>query len=394
VGPFNRNARANGDLYQNYTQVNGIETAQTVTVLAVPARWRDRLNANLGLFAQDIWNLNRLTLTYGLRWEYVSEQVDGPAGAAGPLRQHPRRSTTSRCRSGRAGRRALVWSTTCAATARPRSSSASTSSWRRPTTTLAELYDPASGNTITQSLPWTDKNLDDIAQGERGCDFTVATCEINFASLRPNFGTGRAREPGSGSDAPVRAAVQHRDHARAVPRRVGELRVVPYRQQELPRTQQPEPARRAERDGTVTNASYRPVTVFSPIDGTPITVYDVASAAVGSLAAKNLDTNDKGLHQAYNSFEFGVNARLPRGARLSGGFGTEQTVANTCSAAAVEPELPDLDRRGQLLRPEQERDSLEDRRQDRRHVPAALVRPDGQRRVSGSARIHTWHERV
>src|SRR6185503_7046296 len=36
-------------------------------------------------------------------------------------------------------------------------------------------------------------------------------------------------------------------------------------------------------DGTVTNASYRPVTVFSPIDGTPITVFDVASAAVGRL---------------------------------------------------------------------------------------------------------------
>src|SRR5262249_23237459 len=90
-------------------------------------------------------------------------------------------------------------------------------------------------------------------------------------------------------------------------------------------------------DGTVTNASYRPVTVFSPIDGTPITVYDVASAAVGSLAARNLDTNDTGMRQAYNSFEFGINARLPRGARLSGGFGTERTIANTCSAAASNP---------------------------------------------------------
>jgi hypothetical protein len=77
--------------------------------------------------------------------------------------------------------------------------------------------------------------------------------------------------------------------------------------------------------------------VFSPIDGTPITVFDVASAAVGTLAAKNIDTNDPGLTQAYNAFEFGFNARLPRGARLSGGFGTDRTVAYTCSAAASNP---------------------------------------------------------
>jgi hypothetical protein len=90
-------------------------------------------------------------------------------------------------------------------------------------------------------------------------------------------------------------------------------------------------------DGTVTNASYRPVTVFSPIDGTPITVFDVSSAAVGTLAAKNIDTNDPNLQQNYDAFEFGMNARLPHGARLSGGFGTDRTVANTCSAAASNP---------------------------------------------------------
>jgi hypothetical protein len=55
------------------------------------------------------------------------------------------------------------------------------------------------------------------------------------------------------------------------------------------------------------------------------------------LAAKNIDTNDSALRQVYNAFEFGVNARLPRGARLSGGFGTDRTIANTCSAAASNP---------------------------------------------------------
>jgi hypothetical protein len=335
-GPFNRNARANGDLYQNYTQVNGIETAQTVTVLAVPARWRDRLNANLGLFAQDIWNLNRLTLTYGLRWEYVSEQVDGQPAQQGRFANIPafddKQMPLWKSWSPRTG---VVYDL------RGNGKTALKFGFNKfmaaATTTLAELYDPASGNTITQSLPWTDKNLDDIAQGERGCDFTVATCEINFASLPSNFGTVALASPDPGLTRPYvlqyNTGITH-ELFRGVSVNFEWFHTDSKNFLERNNLNRPGVL---NADGTVTNASYRPVTVFSPIDGTPITVYDVASAAVGSLAAKNLDTNDKGLHQAYNSFEFGVNARLPRGARLSGGFGTEQTVANTCSAAATNP---------------------------------------------------------
>jgi hypothetical protein len=88
-GPFNQGAEANADLYQNYVQVAGVETPQTVTVFATPARWRDRLNTNLGIFAQDLWTLNRLTLTYGLRWEHVSEQVDGQPAQQGRFANIP-----------------------------------------------------------------------------------------------------------------------------------------------------------------------------------------------------------------------------------------------------------------------------------------------------------------
>ena len=56
------------------------------------------------------------------------------------------------------------------------------------TTGFAQLYNPtALSNTLT--LPWTDKNKDDIAQGERGCAFANdPACEINFANLPANFG--------------------------------------------------------------------------------------------------------------------------------------------------------------------------------------------------------------
>jgi hypothetical protein len=89
-------------------------------------------------------------------------------------------------------------------------------------------------------------------------------------------------------------------------------------------------------NGSVTNPSYRPITVFSPVDGTPLTIYDPINATVGR-AQQFVVTNDSNLTQVYNAFEFNFNARLPRGARLFGGTATDRAVANTCAAAATNP---------------------------------------------------------
>jgi hypothetical protein len=89
-------------------------------------------------------------------------------------------------------------------------------------------------------------------------------------------------------------------------------------------------------NGTVQNASYRPVTVYSPIDGTPLTFYDPINATV-SRQVSYVVTNDSNLTQVYNAFEFNFNARLPHGARIFGGTATDRAVANTCAAAATNP---------------------------------------------------------
>ena len=91
-------------------------------------------------------------------------------------------------------------------------------------------------------------------------------------------------------------------------------------------------------DGTVTNPSYRPVTIFSPIDGHAITMYDTVSAAA-QQAVKNVDTNDPNLTQRYDGFEINFNARLPKRGRIFGGSATDRSIANTCSAAATNPNL-------------------------------------------------------
>jgi Carboxypeptidase regulatory-like domain len=60
-----------------------------VTQFAEPATYRERVNMNLGLYAQDQWTLRRLTLNLGVRADFLNAQVDAqnlPAGRFVPAR--------------------------------------------------------------------------------------------------------------------------------------------------------------------------------------------------------------------------------------------------------------------------------------------------------------------
>ena len=58
-----RTSRGNADLYQNYTTnaTTGLPLPSTVTLLATPSHWQDRLNANLGIYGQDVLTFKRAT---------------------------------------------------------------------------------------------------------------------------------------------------------------------------------------------------------------------------------------------------------------------------------------------------------------------------------------------
>ena len=70
--------------------------------------------------------------------------------------------------------------------------------------------------------------------------------------------------------------------------------------------------------------------VVSPLDGRVITAYNVKTEF--ATAVQNVDATDKDISRVYNGFELGYSARLPRGARVFGGFNLERTLSNTCSA--------------------------------------------------------------
>jgi hypothetical protein len=64
-GPYENTRDTNADLQQRYT--NGAPSQ--VLAYNTPLRYMDKLNGDLGIYAQDSWALNRLTLNYGLRFE-------------------------------------------------------------------------------------------------------------------------------------------------------------------------------------------------------------------------------------------------------------------------------------------------------------------------------------
>ncbi|PYS18635.1 MAG: hypothetical protein DMG11_32895, partial [Acidobacteria bacterium] len=330
-GQFRRTAYANADLYQNY--LNGAPS--TVTLLATPARWQENLDANLGIYAQDAWTIKRMTVTYGLRWEYVSERIVGQPAQSGRFANIP----------GFVDIKLPAWKTFSPRTAVVydlfgNKKTAVRFGFNRfeaaATTTLAELYDPANVANVTANAVWTDLNRDDIAQGSPGCIYQTPGCEINFANVPKNFGTislstfdPKLQRPYSLS---YNLGVTHelfpgvavtaewfRSYAKNILERNNILR---------PGTM--------TGSSTVSNSSYRPVTVFSPIDGSAITMYDPISSAVQQAVA-NVDTNDPNMKNTYTGFEFNFNAKLPRGGRLFGGSSTDRSVANVCSAATTNP---------------------------------------------------------
>jgi hypothetical protein len=318
-GPYENTRDTNADLQQVYT--NGVPTR--VNVYNTPLRYEDRLVADLGIYAHDSWAMDRLTLNYGLRWEYHNSEVAAQASPAGrfqPAREYapiPMPVWTDL-----APRFGAVYDLFGNAKTAIKFSFNRYNESR--TTFFANRYNPLAVQTA--QLAWTDLNGDDVAQGELGCVYRTPGCEINFATLPTTFGQPRLNtvDPDFKRvyNLETTIGVQHE----LIPR----LSVsTNYYRRSFHNLRVTDNLLRTMND-------YQAYNLFHPITGQPFQVWDVKPTAAALV--ENFDTNSDGRSHIYHGVDLTLNGRLPRGAMVFGGFVVEKNLRNICD----EPDDPNM----------------------------------------------------
>ena len=317
-GPYINTRETNADLQQVYRTGR----PDSVTIHNTPLRYKDSLLGDLGLYAQDTWTINRLTLNAGIRWEYLKSEVS--ATTSGQGRFVPERTFEAipmPVWKDLAPRIGVVYDLFGNAKTAVKFSVNRYNESR--TTFFANRYNPLA--LTTASLSWTDLNSNDIAEGPVGCTYLSEGCEINYQQMPRNFGV-RALDTVDPDfqrthNWETTAGIQHELFPRVsvaatwYRREFHDLLVRDNLQREM--------------------SDYRAVDVLSPLDGSVFQVYTVDPAKVALI--ENFDTNaTDGFEQVYQGFDVTFNARLPRGGTAFGGFTTERTMRVVCG----EPDNP------------------------------------------------------
>ena len=298
-GTYRRYNNANADLYQTYN--NG--TPFRVTVLNTPLEVQENLDANFGIFAQDSWNLGKLTLNYGARFDYLKQRIVGQPAMVGRFANvaayddivlptwkdfSPRVSAVYNV-SG-SGKTAIRVGYNKFVTAQ--------------TTGFAQLYNPTA--LTTQDLTWNDVNGNDIADGERGCaGFPSVGCEINFAGLPSNFGVRSLAQFDPDLKRPYQLAFNAGVTQEVL---TGLTATFEYFRSDFRNI--------TVRQNTLrTAASYDQFSIASPLDGSSVNVW-LPKPGVASQVA-NVDSTSEDMKRAYNGFDMSFNARIRGGVRPS-----------------------------------------------------------------------------
>jgi hypothetical protein len=331
---------------------NGFEYKLTVpwfvTAWNTPVQSTERLNRDVGIYAQDSWRLKRLTVNAGLRWEHLNSQNDRACTTEG-------RWSFERCINGVTNvpdwydwspRFNLVWDVFGDAR------TAVKYSLNRynygASTGLA-----ASFNTLgvaSRNLLWNDKNGNDYPDGKPdfiynpngtvtyGAGFCTTAmyadpnnpCELNMSSLfnaqGVMFGSPAAEQDYQGF--PRRwiseqiFEVQH-----ALTRRLSlTFSFTRGDYKDLTKTVSP----------LIQEGDFVPLTLFNPIDGTPMTRYSIVDAATQTRlnnSAANLTYVEPKNKYVPKTLALEFRMRPYAGAQIFGGFTAQRFDGYDCESS-------------------------------------------------------------
>ena len=184
------------------TQVNGLPVSygfasgipRSLTEFASPSSTVDQLNPDLGLYVQDQWRISRVTISAGLRFDWVRESVQAtevPAGVLVPARSFPARTDVPNWKDLNP-RFGIVWDPT--GSAKTAIKFGINRYVQSATTGLAQLFDQAAGAVNSTTRSWNDLAFP-VGDPRRGnflpdCNLVTTTANGECGAMaNRNFGT-------------------------------------------------------------------------------------------------------------------------------------------------------------------------------------------------------------
>lgn len=320
IGDNRINRDANGDLTVRFR--DGVP--DSVIVYDTPARLHDRMNADLGLYVQDSWTHKRLTLNPGLRWEYFNSSIE--AMAVEPGRFVPARSfsevTDTPSWKNIAPRIGVVYDLTGDAKTAVKGS---VNRYNRSyTTDFANRYDPLALQSDTRN--WAD------------CDYLPGTSTCSGRAL-PTNGDGLAQDNEIGPSNNRNLGVLATRRADPSIRRPYDIEYTVGVVRELMKGVSVTGAwyRRDTYDleqqinTLITVSDFAAFTTPSPLNGEPVTIYNLNRAKQGQVDLLDTTATDRSkVRVAYTGLEVSFAARLPHGANMFGGWSADRLITVAC----------------------------------------------------------------
>jgi len=320
---------ANGDAYYEYS--NGVPLQ--IVAYNTPTYQQFRVKADLGLYGTDTWHVKRLAITGGLRWEYLNNYIEkqsAPAGRFVGARSFPQIDCGTvkglSCFKNWSPRLGAIYDvfgnhktaikagvgkynspivTSNLNAFNPMYTASQTIQWLNHPTTACET-DGTTPGCIPAGSGFGDQNI--------GTNPNPRFGQLNNITQDPNFHREYQWQYSVG--------VQ-REVMRGVTANFGWVRTSDYQQPLII-------------NYAIPRSAYTPFQITNPLDGTPLTVYNLQPQYFG-LTPQLYETNaPQSLRRnTYNGIELSVSGRLPHGAFIFAGWTREHQVDVACDVTTL-----------------------------------------------------------